>query len=116
MTSCVHAEFVMGNRAPLCRKAKGEIAMNNLTKHWPPWSPQPCLIETPIIEAQFTDKAAADQIRGYFASITPLGRVGRPEEIPSIALFLASTRAAISPASTFRSMPESSSNPPFQGF
>jgi NAD(P)-dependent dehydrogenase (short-subunit alcohol dehydrogenase family) len=71
------------------QSAKGEIAMNNLTKHWPPWSPQPCLIEAPIIEAQFPDKAAADQIRGYFASITPLGRVNRPEEIASIVLILA---------------------------
>ncbi|WP_263367864.1 SDR family NAD(P)-dependent oxidoreductase [Edaphobacter bradus] len=54
----------------------------------------PSLIETPIIEAQFPDKAAADQIRGYFASIPPLGRVGRPEEIASIALFLASDESS----------------------
>lgn len=40
------------------------------------------------------DKAAADHIRWYFASIMPRRRVGRPEEIASIALFLASSESS----------------------
>jgi NAD(P)-dependent dehydrogenase (short-subunit alcohol dehydrogenase family) len=33
-------------------------------------------------------------LRGNFVSITPLGHVGRPEEIASIALFLASDESS----------------------
>jgi NAD(P)-dependent dehydrogenase (short-subunit alcohol dehydrogenase family) len=54
----------------------------------------PGLVETPIIETQFPDKTAADGFRQYFSSITPLGRLGNPEEIAAAALFLASDESS----------------------
>ena len=50
----------------------------------------PGAIDTPIIESQVTTPAAADALRAKFASVTPLGRVGRPEELAAAVLFLAS--------------------------
>jgi len=54
----------------------------------------PGAVETPIIDGQFASKEAADGARGWFSSITPLGRLGRPEEIASAALFLASDESS----------------------
>jgi NAD(P)-dependent dehydrogenase (short-subunit alcohol dehydrogenase family) len=54
----------------------------------------PGAIETPIIDGQFDSKEAADGAREFFASITPLGRMGRPEEIAAAALFLASNESS----------------------
>ncbi len=54
----------------------------------------PGLIETPIIDGQFNSKEAADGARQYFSSITPLGRLGRPEEIAAAVLFLASDESS----------------------
>ena len=54
----------------------------------------PGLIETPIIDAQMPLKEVADNARAYFTSITPLGRIGRPEEIAAAALFLASEESS----------------------
>lgn len=50
----------------------------------------PGAIDTPIIESQVTTPAEADALRAQFASVTPLGRVGRPEELAAAVLFLAS--------------------------
>ncbi len=54
----------------------------------------PGAVETPIIDGQFPSKEAADGARAYFSSITPLGRLGLPEEIASAALFLASDESS----------------------
>lgn len=54
----------------------------------------PGLIETPIIEAQMPSKEVANGARAYFTSITPLGRIGLPEEIAATALFLASSESS----------------------
>src|SRR5262249_34012264 len=51
-------------------------------------------VETPMFEGQFTTKEAEDKARAYFSSFTPLGRLGRPEEIASAALFLASDESS----------------------
>jgi NAD(P)-dependent dehydrogenase (short-subunit alcohol dehydrogenase family) len=51
-------------------------------------SPGP--IDTPIIDSQADTKEAADEIRAFFASVIPLARMGRPEEVAAAALFLAS--------------------------
>lgn len=56
----------------------------------------PGLIDTPIIEKQFETQAEADGLREMFKQITPLGRVGRPEEIAAAALFLASNDSSYS--------------------
>jgi NAD(P)-dependent dehydrogenase (short-subunit alcohol dehydrogenase family) len=50
----------------------------------------PGAIDTPIIGNQVTTAAQADELRARFAAATPLGRIGRPEEIASAVLFLAS--------------------------
>ncbi|CAN7396197.1 MULTISPECIES: SDR family NAD(P)-dependent oxidoreductase [unclassified Variovorax] len=51
-------------------------------------SPGP--VDTPIIDSQFDTKEKADKLREQFASVIPLGRMGRPEELATAALFLAS--------------------------
>jgi len=50
----------------------------------------PGATDTPIIDSQFTSKDQADNARANFAQATPMGRLGRPEELASAALFLAS--------------------------
>jgi NAD(P)-dependent dehydrogenase (short-subunit alcohol dehydrogenase family) len=51
-------------------------------------SPGP--IDTPIMDGQADSPEGADAIRAAFAAAIPLNRMGRPEEIASAALFLAS--------------------------
>jgi NAD(P)-dependent dehydrogenase (short-subunit alcohol dehydrogenase family) len=55
-------------------------------------SPGP--IDTPIFEQQAPTKEGADQARAQFAAAVPFGRLGRPEEIASAALFLACDEAS----------------------
>jgi NAD(P)-dependent dehydrogenase (short-subunit alcohol dehydrogenase family) len=56
----------------------------------------PGAIDTPIIDSQFKTKEEADGARNFFASITPLGRIGRPEEMASAVLYLASDDSSYS--------------------
>ena len=53
-------------------------------------SPGP--IDTPIVERQFGENAAAMKER--FKSMIPMGRMGKPEEIASAAVFLASDESS----------------------
>lgn len=55
-------------------------------------SPGP--VDTPIIDVQFKTKQRADDARAAMASRVPLGRIGRPEEVASVALFLASEESS----------------------
>jgi NAD(P)-dependent dehydrogenase (short-subunit alcohol dehydrogenase family) len=57
-------------------------------------SPGP--VDTPIIDSQFKTKDEADSARKLFAQMTPLGRIGRPEEMAAAALFLASDDSSYS--------------------
>ena len=50
----------------------------------------PGATDTPIIDSQFSSAAEADAAKKAFSSMTPLGRLGRPEELAAAALFLAS--------------------------
>jgi NAD(P)-dependent dehydrogenase (short-subunit alcohol dehydrogenase family) len=50
----------------------------------------PGATDTPIIDGQFSSRDQADNARANFAQATPMGRIGRPEELASAALFLAS--------------------------
>lgn len=54
----------------------------------------PGATETPIIRGQFDSDEAADAAKKVFASQTPLGRLGRPEEIAAAAYFLASDESS----------------------
>jgi len=54
----------------------------------------PGATDTPIIDGQFSTKAQADGAREAFSSKTPLGRLGRPEELAAAALFLASDNSS----------------------
>jgi NAD(P)-dependent dehydrogenase (short-subunit alcohol dehydrogenase family) len=56
----------------------------------------PGAIDTPIIDSQFKSKEEADGARAFFAGFTPLGRIGRPEEMASAILFLASDDSSYS--------------------
>jgi NAD(P)-dependent dehydrogenase (short-subunit alcohol dehydrogenase family) len=55
-------------------------------------SPGP--IETPIFYGQFSTRDAADALRKQFEGNIPLARMGRPDEIASAALFLASNESS----------------------
>ena len=46
-----------------------------------------CSIKTDVLASVVSDKAAMDKV----LSRTPLGRIGQPEEIGSVAAFLASS-------------------------
>ena len=49
-------------------------------------------VETPILKAQFGDNAEAMKER--FKTMVPMGRMGKPEEIASAAVFLASDESS----------------------
>jgi NAD(P)-dependent dehydrogenase (short-subunit alcohol dehydrogenase family) len=57
-------------------------------------SPGP--VDTPIIDGQFKSSVEADAARAFFAGMTPLGRIGRPEEMAAAILFLASDDSSFS--------------------
>jgi NAD(P)-dependent dehydrogenase (short-subunit alcohol dehydrogenase family) len=50
----------------------------------------PGAIETPIFYGQFKTKEEADARKAMFKQMTPLGRMGRPEEMAKAILFLGS--------------------------
>jgi NAD(P)-dependent dehydrogenase (short-subunit alcohol dehydrogenase family) len=54
----------------------------------------PGATETPIIRGQFTTDEASDAAKGVYASMTPLGRLGLPEELAAGAYFLASDESS----------------------
>ncbi|MBB5447770.1 MULTISPECIES: SDR family NAD(P)-dependent oxidoreductase [unclassified Paraburkholderia] len=55
-------------------------------------SPGP--IDTALIDARADTPELADKIRANFSSLIPLGRMGKPEEVASAALFLASDESS----------------------
>ena len=56
----------------------------------------PGAIDTPIIESQFRTKEEAEGAKVMFAQMTPLGRIGRPEEMAAAVLFLSSSDSSYS--------------------
>ncbi len=63
------------------------IRVNNLS---------PGAIDTPIIAGQFKTAGEADAAKAFFASITPLGRIGQSDEMAKAILFLASDDSSYS--------------------
>lgn len=57
-------------------------------------SVSPGIIDTTILDSQFASKQEADGVKAYFASVTPLGRMGKPEEFANTILFLASAESS----------------------
>jgi len=55
-------------------------------------SPGP--VDTPMIDSQAESKEGADQVRAFFATQVPLGRMGAAHEIAAAALFLASDESS----------------------
>ena len=55
-------------------------------------SPGP--IETPLLEGQLPNKEANDTLLQRITALVPLGRIGRPEEVATAALFLASDESS----------------------
>ncbi|MFD7710203.1 SDR family oxidoreductase [Streptomyces sp. NPDC059785] len=51
-------------------------------------------IETPGINGLAPDEEQAAQLRDHLASTVPLGRMGRPAEVASVALFLATAESS----------------------
>ena len=56
----------------------------------------PGAVDTPIIDGQFKTTEEADGARAIFSNMTPLGRIGRTEEMASAILFLASDDSSYS--------------------
>lgn len=56
----------------------------------------PGAVDTPIIDSQFKTKEEADGARTMYGQMTPLGRIGKPEEMAAAALFLASDESSFS--------------------
>jgi NAD(P)-dependent dehydrogenase (short-subunit alcohol dehydrogenase family) len=51
----------------------------------------PGAIETPMLAGQFSSPEELEAARGMFRQMAPLGRLGRPEEMATAVLFLASS-------------------------
>lgn len=54
----------------------------------------PGTIDTPGIDGLVPSQEQADQLKSYMASTIPMGRIGRPDEVASAALFLASDQSS----------------------
>jgi NAD(P)-dependent dehydrogenase (short-subunit alcohol dehydrogenase family) len=54
----------------------------------------PGIVDTPMFDGQFPSKDGAAEARKQITALTPLNRLGRPEEIAAAALFLASDESS----------------------
>jgi len=54
----------------------------------------PGAIQTSLLDSQWSSDEVAEQTKNHLLSMTPLGRLGRPEEVAAVALFLASDESS----------------------
>ncbi len=92
--------FIVNKPQPQSFYNASKAAVHHLTKSLAAeWGPRgvrvnavaPTYIETPLTKFGMEDKAMAD----VWLEMTPMGRVGQPEEIASVVLFLASDAASL---------------------
>jgi NAD(P)-dependent dehydrogenase (short-subunit alcohol dehydrogenase family) len=101
-TSSVHQRIAWsGHAAYVATKAAVEMMMKTMAQEAGPYgvrvlSIAPGAVATPINKAVLNDKAWQDDLMKK----VPLKRIGQPEDIASVALFLASDQAAYVTATT----------------
>jgi NAD(P)-dependent dehydrogenase (short-subunit alcohol dehydrogenase family) len=92
--------FIVNKPQPQCFYNASKAAVHHLTKSLAcEWGARgvrvnavaPTYIETPLTKFGMENKAMADT----WLEMTPMGRVGQPEEIASVVLFLASDAASL---------------------
>src|SRR5437868_6821387 len=101
--SSVHEDVAFPGFTPYC-SAKGgmRMMMRNAALELAPLKIRvnniaPGAIATPINQATLQDPEKVKELN----AIIPLGRVGKPEEVAQVALFLASERASYVTGSTY---------------
>jgi glucose 1-dehydrogenase len=101
--SSIHEDVTFPGFTPYCA-AKGGVRMmmRNLSVELAPFKIRvnniaPGAVETPINQATLADPEKVKALN----SIIPLGRLGKPEEVAQVALFLASDRSSYVTGSTY---------------
>jgi len=101
--SSIHEDFSFPGFTPYCA-AKGGVRMlmRNLAVELAPYGIRvnnvaPGAIATPINQATLADESKLETLH----KIIPLGRMGRPDEVAQVALFLASDAASYVTGSTY---------------
>ena len=99
VSSGIHLKGIPANTAYAATKA----ALRSFARTWAAElkdrkirvnSLSPGLIDTPIIDLQTSKDLTREQIMGFFAGITPLGRIGKPEEMAAGIFYLASSESS----------------------
>lgn len=101
VSSCLHLKGLAAHGTYAATKA----ALRSFARTWAAElkdrgirvnSLSPGATDTPIIDGQFKTAQEAESARATMAQITPLGRMGRAEELAAAALFLASSDSSFS--------------------
>lgn len=83
----------------LTKSVAGDFALRNIAIRCNSIHPGP--IDTPIFEPFKTDAQSTRTLMDSLEAMVPIGRIGRPEEVAAMALFLASDESSFSTGSEF---------------